>query len=309
MAGEVPKDICTVLERLAKVARELSEGNYARADELFQMTRQVDWPLEVRELAEAFGLMAVKVEAREFSLEQANADLRQKNGELAEALRQLELQTQMKEVLARFVPQSVQARIEANPQQPDLERRERDVTVMFLDVGNYTGLSARMEPSELSELIETYFSSFIDRIHEGGGDINETAGDGLMVIFQDEDSRKHAVEAVSTALRVRACVIELNAKRTERHDPVAINIGINSGRALVGSTRIRGGGRDRWTYTASGMVTNVAARLCKLASAGAILLTEETARRAGSAFPVESLGCHLLKNVESPVLVYRVGDS
>ncbi|MFQ3671087.1 MAG: adenylate/guanylate cyclase domain-containing protein, partial [Verrucomicrobiia bacterium] len=248
------------------------------------MTKVGRYPEAVTELAEAFGLMAVKVEAREYSLAQKNAELNRKNQELAEALRQLELQIRMKEVMSRFVPQSVQARIEANPLAPGLEREERDVTVMFLDVGNYTGLSAQLDPAETSELIEAYFSSFIDQIHAGGGDINETAGDGLMVIFQDEDSLRHAMEAVGVALEVRERVAALNAARSALHPPVAINMGINSGRALVGSTRIRGTGSDRWTYTASGMVTNVAARLCKLASAGAILVSAETARRVSGRF-------------------------
>ncbi len=309
MEGPYSEGVREVFVQLARLAHALSEGDYSRVDELFHMTQAGRFPPEVTELAEAFGMMAVKVEAREYSLEEKNAALRQKNEELAEALRQLELQTRMKEVMARFVPQTVQARIEANPSEPGLERRERDVTVMFLDVGNYTGLSARLDPSGTSELIEAYFSSFVDRIHEGGGDINETAGDGLMVIFQDEDAWRHACEAVGVALRVRECVARLNADRAALHPPVAINIGINSGVALVGSTRIRGTGSDRWTYTASGMVTNVAARLCKLASAGAILVSSETARRIAGSYRLVGLGPHQLKNVEEPVPVFQVSET
>lgn len=296
------------MAQLARLAHALSEGDYTKVDDLFQMTKAGSYPPEITALAEAFGLMAVKVEAREFSLEEKNAQLARKNEELAEALRQLELQTKMKEVMARFVPQSVQARIEANPTAPNLERQQQDVTVMFLDVGNYTGLSAQLDPAATSELIEAYFSSFIDQIHQGGGDINETAGDGLMVIFQDNDPTRHAAEAVKVALRVRTSVARLNNERAQLHPEVAINIGINSGVALVGSTRIRGTGSDRWTYTASGMVTNVAARLCKLASAGSILVSSETARRIKDTFKLEELGPHQLKNVENPVEVFRVGD-
>ena len=51
-----------------------------------------------------------------------------------------------------------------------------------------------------NRLVERYFGAFLDEIVRNGGDVNETAGDGLMVIFQDPDPRRHAHAAVTTAL-------------------------------------------------------------------------------------------------------------
>jgi class 3 adenylate cyclase len=295
-----------VLSKLAVIADAISKGNYDEVDDLFQLTKIGAQASDLTELAEAFGMMAVKVEAREYQLEKTIADLHRKNEELQEALRQLDLQTRMKEVLARFVPRIVQSRIESNPEKPDLEKHESDVTVMFLDVGNYTGLSAQLDTVETNELIEAYFSSFLDDLYQGGGDINETAGDGLMVIFQDDDPLAHAREAARTALIVREKVKQLNLTREGRHPPVFVNIGINSGPALVGSTRIRAAGMDRWTFTASGMVTNLAGRLCKLATEGAIFVAPETATRLGENFIMEMVGPQTLKNVAEPVPVFQV---
>src|SRR5215468_12367274 len=84
----------------------------------------------------------------------------------------------MREHLAKFVPQGVQRLIETNPQTPVLEKREQDVSVLFLDVSGYSRLSETLSLTQVNDMVERYFSSFLDCIHAHGGDINETAGDG-----------------------------------------------------------------------------------------------------------------------------------
>jgi len=63
---------------------------------------------------------------------------------------------------------------------------------------------------------------------------------------------------------------------------------------------------ERWTFTASGPVTNLAARLGSHATGGQILLSPETAVRVRDRFPVRSLGLASLKNLSSPVEVWEV---
>ena len=84
-----------------------------------------------------------------------------------------------------------------------------------------------------------------------------------------------------------------------------MHIGINCGMANVGATKIEGAAGTRWTYTASGITTNVAARLAALAEGGSIVLSEETRRRLGEDFALEDLGLQTLKNVAHPVRAYR----
>ena len=91
----------------------------------------------------------------------------------------------IKDHFAKFVPEAVKRLVTANPETPDLAKRECDVSVLFLDISGYTRLSERLAPARLNTLVEHYFSTFLDRIHDAGGDINETAGDGFMAIFQD----------------------------------------------------------------------------------------------------------------------------
>jgi class 3 adenylate cyclase len=88
--------------------------------------------------------------------------------------------------------------------------------------------------------------------------------------------------------------------------PVQVNIGISSGNVYLGSTKLRGTEGDRWTYTASGPVTVLAARLSEFGHGGLTLIGEETARRVGPSFSMRSLGKVDLKNLEDSGGVFEV---
>ncbi|MGE0825275.1 MAG: response regulator [Candidatus Binatia bacterium] len=208
--------------------------------------------------------------------------------------------------LVKFVPEAVKQRVAANPEAPDLALHQRDVSVMFVDIEGYTRLSEQLSLDALSALVERYFSAFVDHICKANGDINETAGDGFMTIFQNEDGGIHACQAVDTALALMATTTTLNQEGN--HAPLAIHIGINSGLALVGSVRFEGVHGTRWTFTASGPVTNLAARLAGAAKANQIVVGLETARRLPQNYRVEYLGRKQLKNVTAATDLYCILD-
>jgi class 3 adenylate cyclase len=83
-------------------------------------------------------------------------------------------------------------------------------------------------------------------------------------------------------------------------------MGINSGPALVGATKLGGAASQRWTFTATGPTTNIAARFAGLAEGGDIVVGQATADRIAEFFVLESLGEKSLKNVSQPLAVFRV---
>lgn len=260
-------------------------------------------PEQVRLLSLMASELAVGVERARLS-----GMARQNREALGAAMRRVELLEKSKAHLGKFVPQSVQRLIDANPDAPALEKRERDVSILFLDIEGYTRLTEALSRERLDWLVRTYFSRFLDIVHTHRGDINETAGDGLMTIFQDDDSTAHAANAARAAMAIGLATRELNASLAAQFDALAVNIGINSGPALVGATRLQGSAQARFTFTATGAVTNVAARLGALASGGAVLVSEATALRLGGAFALEPLGPQRLKNVGEPVQAFRLLD-
>jgi len=212
--------------------------------------------------------------------------------------------TRVRDHFAKFVPEAVKRLVAANPDAPELAKQERDVSVLFVDISGYSRLAERVAPTDLNALVERYFGSFLDRITDAGGDINETSGDGFMAIFQEGDPVAHTVRTVNAALMLLALTEALNQK--ELDNPLAIHIGINSGPALVGSTRFEGRRGTRWTFTASGMVTTLAARLAGAAGDGEILAGPETVRRLGGRYRLERMGRERLKNLTELIEVHRI---
>jgi len=295
-----------VLKDLVELSQQVARGDYSRAGELFELTQAGQTSAAIEELAEAFGMMMVQVEGREFRLEQLIEELKDTNMRLEATLQKVKLLESIETYLSKFVPQSVTKLIQANPEAPDLAKRDRDVSVLFLDIAGYTRMSEKVAAEQMNFLIERYFSSFLDDIHRNQGDINETAGDGLMIIFQNEKRRENALNAVSTAVSIQGKVAAINQDNQGRFEPVAVNIGINSGVCSVGSTCFESVSGTRWTYTASGSVTNTAARIGALASGGKVYIGNETKRRVAQDFEVLDLGEHKLKNVSAPVRVWEV---
>jgi DNA-binding response OmpR family regulator len=205
--------------------------------------------------------------------------------------------------LAKFAPDAVRRLVAANPVAPALDKAERDLSVLFVDVSGYVRLAAEVPADALNAIIERYFSRFLARIQEGGGDINETAGDGFMAVFLEGAPAGHAAEAVDAALGILDLTAELN--RDAAH-PLAVHLGLNSGAGLVGSTRLAGPRGDRWTFTASGPVTNLAARLAQAARAGEILAGPETVQRVADRFVVEAVERRALRGINEGVVLHRV---
>lgn len=213
----------------------------------------------------------------------------------------------IKHQLARFVPGTVQRLIEANPETPLLDKVERDATILFLDIEQYTKLAEAMPPEALNLLIERYFSAFLDTILTYGGEINETAGDGLMAIFTANSPRAHAVNATRAAVTIREQAEKLNAVKAPQAPNILVNIGLCTGPVLLGATRMISAQQERLTYTASGMVTNIAARLCVLATRGEIYLSETTAHLVRHQFALQEPTSEHLKNLSEEVKVYKLG--
>ena len=74
-----------------------------------------------------------------------------------------------KDHFAKFVPEAVKRLIAVHPEAPELAKHEQDVSVLFLDISGYTRLSEELPPDVLNQLVERYFSTFLDRIHAAGG--------------------------------------------------------------------------------------------------------------------------------------------
>ncbi len=208
--------------------------------------------------------------------------------------------------ISPFVPQSVLKIAEKDPSLLGQDKEKKAVSVLFLDIEGYTELSAKLPEQEVNQTVERLFSSFVDPIHRSRGDINETSGDGLMIIFKEDDIKTNAINSIKAAFDIHRQSVSGNQELPSHIDPLNINMGIHSGTALVGMTRFKGSAGTRMTYTASGNVTNLAARLAAHAKGGDILIADETYGLIQGLWPVFDRGDAVLKGIENPVHIYSL---
>jgi class 3 adenylate cyclase len=219
----------------------------------------------------------------------------------------IERLTKIKRLLGHFVPEAAKRIIEKNPDKMGLLNKYiQDATILFLDIEGFTLLQQKYSQENINRAIESYFSTFLDIIQKNGGDINETAGDGMMVIFLHADPVRHARNAIQASLQIQQHSMVLPAKDGSDLFPVRINIGISSGKIYLGSTKMSGTATERWTFTASGATTILAARLAEHAQKGQILIGEETARRIDWMSSLRRLGKISLKNLKDSGEVFEL---
>ena len=187
-----------------------------------------------------------------------------------------------------------------------LDKYIQDASILFLDIEGFTLLQEKYSQEKINRTIDYYFSIFLNFVQKSGGDINETAGDGMMVIFLDSDPILHAQNAVETGLNIQEQCRKLYNIGDSDIISIKVNIGIQSGKVYLGSTKMRGIEEERWTFTASGPVTIMAARLSQYAKDGQILLGEETARRIEKDYPLNSIGKISLKNIRDSGEIYEI---
>lgn len=258
-------------------------------------------------------LVALK-NARSFEeIKSLNLDLQEKNvqlettlDQLKASIRKVEILESIKENLSKFVPVTVSRMIEKSPTNAIPESKKQDLSVLFVDIEGYTRLCEKLGSSETGEVIEKHFSAFMDAIYANNGDVNETAGDGLMVLFLNEDEQTNALEAVRTALGIREKSYRIFEDCSALYRPLDINMGINSGEALVGAAKFETYSGSRWTYTARGNLTNVAARIGAQASGGKIYISKPTAERVKGHFSPVSKGNFKLKNVSEEIEIFEL---
>ena len=218
-------------------------------------------------------------------IKQLNADLQTRNDELKAALRKIELLESIKANLNKFVPTAVTKLVEKSPTTEIQDAQEQDISVLFLDIEGYTKITDEIGATEVNTLIENYFSVFMDAIYANEGDIVETAGDGLMVLFMADDKKENALQATRAAEMIREKACGINDECTLDEKPCLVNVGVCSGKAFVGAAKFE-------SITGSGGPTlPTAMRSTSLpgsvARPRAVKCSFPTARGAGErAFPV-----------------------
>ena len=232
-------------------------------------------------------------------------------GELTRAFNEmgdaLEQKEKIQKAFGRYVDDYVLEQLLESGSLSTTSGTEREVTIVFIDIRQFTRLSEGMEASDVVRLLNETFQLISDRILSAGGTIDKFIGDSVMAYFGSPvPQADHALRAVSAAIEIARAVENRNAQGAAggdaQHVPISIGVGIHTGVVVVGNI-----GSDRRTdFTAIGDAVNVAHRLEKLARPGEILISEAVQLQVRGAARLRFEGERQLSGRAEPVHVYSV---
>ncbi|NUQ77541.1 MAG: GAF domain-containing protein [Polyangiaceae bacterium] len=179
-----------------------------------------------------------------------------------------------------------------------------ECTVFNSDIRGFTRMSEGAQPELIVEMLNEYFEQMVEVLFKYEGTLDKFMGDGIMALWGALVSHPDdAVRSVQCALEMGEVLGKFNRRRLERErKPLAVGIGIHSGPVVAGYI----GSSKALSYTVIGDVANTSARLCSIALAGQIVISESTLSKLGSRFEIEELAAARVKGKEKPIRVYNV---
>ena len=188
----------------------------------------------------------------------------------------------------------------------ELGGEEREATILFCDIRDFTAWTEGMPPKALVRQLNAYLTAMAAAIDAQRGVVDKFIGDAVMALFgvpvPDPDHPAHAVAAA------QAMMARLDALNAERGGaglaPLRMGIGIATGTVVAGTM----GSADRLNYTVVGDVVNLASRLEGLTKTyGApIIISEATHARLAGRFGTRTLGEVEVKGKREAVRIFTV---
>jgi adenylate cyclase len=183
---------------------------------------------------------------------------------------------------------------------------EQIITVMFVDIRDFTEHSSRHSPQEVVTALNIFFRAAVETIESHGGMVNKFLGDGFMALFGiGPQQADHARRAVTAAQELFKGVAKVSSELENAGWPgLRIGVGINTGPAIVGSV----GSPKRMEYTAIGDTVNVASRVETLTKSVGyeLLITEPTKACLPPEIHAEPLPHQSIKGKGNPLAVFAI---
>jgi adenylate cyclase len=198
----------------------------------------------------------------------------------------------LRDTISRYVSPEMCEEILKNPALLQLGGRRQQVTVLFADIKGFTAMSETMNPEEVVEVLNVYFTEMVDLVFQHQGTLD-----------------KYVVPLAHAATRAVECAVAMQRRLAEMRErqstPIqGIRIGINTGEAIVGNI----GSNKRMDFTVIGDVVNVASRLQELGKEleADILVSEATFREAEGRFEFIPLEARVLRGRQEATAIYRL---
>lgn len=220
-------------------------------------------------------------------------------------VRKMFVSLRRREDLGRFLPKAL---VEQVLRFGDtLIPAHRDVTILFLDIRDFTRFSEQLPPQAVLAFLDEFLGDLSRIVLGHDGTVNKFLGDGFMAFWGAPVKQPdHATKAIRAVLDIRRRVEEINqARARDGKPPVAVGMGLHSGTVAAGML----GTAEQHEYTIVGDAVNLASRIETLTKAHKIdlLVSQDVQQRLdGQRYHCERLAEEQVKGRSAPVVVYAV---
>ncbi len=213
----------------------------------------------------------------------------------------------LKHAFKHYLSPHVIDQIIDNPDRLALGGERKELTIFFSDVAAFTTMSEKLEPEELTGLLNRYLTEMTDVIQDEGGTVDKYEGDAIIAFWNAPvDQADHAERALRASMRCLEKLKEINPELQKiAGSPLAIRIGVHTGHVVVGNL----GSRDRFDYSIVGDAANLASRLEGLGKVfrSPIIISEETYRQGEGAVRAREIGMVRVVGRKDPTRIFQPG--
>ena len=209
--------------------------------------------------------------------------------------------------ISKYLSPQVYKLIFSGEKDASISTERKKLTVFFSDIKDFTATTERMQPEELTALLNEYFTEMSHIAEAHGATIDKFIGDAIVAFFGDPETKGATEDAracVRMALDMQRRLTDLgevwNQKGLEH--PFKARMGINTGFCNVGNF----GSDERMDYTIIGAEANLAARLESIAEPGGIVLSYETYAHVRDIIEAEPLEAVQFKGIAREIIPYHI---
>ena len=209
--------------------------------------------------------------------------------------------------ISRYLSPQIYKSIFSGQTDVTIHTERKKLTIFFSDIKDFTATTERLQPEQITRLLNEYFTEMSLIAFKHGGTVDKFVGDAMLIFFGDPETNGEAEDAkacLRMALDMQRRIAGLNVKW--RNDgvehPFRVRMGVNTGFCNVGNF----GSADRMDYTIIGAEANLAARLQEIAEAGHVVISYETYALVRGILVAHPLPPITMKGISREVVPYVV---
>ncbi len=209
--------------------------------------------------------------------------------------------------ISRYLSPQIYKSIFSGQKDVTIHTERKKLTIFFSDIKDFTATTERLQPEQITLLLNEYFTEMSTIALKHGGTIDKFVGDAMLIFFGDPETKGDAADAkacLRMASEMQGRIAELNVKWRNAgvENPFRVRMGINTGFCNVGNF----GSTDRMDYTIIGAEANLAARLQSIAKPGQIVVSYETYALVREILAAHALSPITMKGISREVVPYAV---